>query len=125
MSFGITIARTVATAAAVTALVGAGQAFAGTGEALESRYENAAYAYSGGANGVVAIADTAGDSMSVYTLYDRYYNSGLRLDNSGGVGTTKYSGSDTVNYVSKVTACLNIQLNPDRCGPDDRPGDGR
>lgn len=124
MSFGIGVRVTV-TAAAVAALMGAGQAFAGAGENLDSRYENSAYAYSHGTNGQVAIADTAGDSMAVYTLYDRRNNTGLRLDNHDGNGSTKYSGMDTTNYVSKVTACLNIQLNPDRCGPDDRPVDGR
>ncbi|WP_411078407.1 hypothetical protein [Streptomyces sp. cmx-10-25] len=122
----MTAAKTVAAAAAVTALMGAGQAFgAGAGENLDSRYETSAYAYSKAPNTSVGIADTAGDSMAVYTLYDRRYNTGLRLDNHDGNGTTRYSDADATNYISKVTACLNIQLNPDRCGPDDRPGDGR
>ncbi|MFF8265556.1 hypothetical protein [Streptomyces virginiae] len=113
-------------AAAVTALMGAGQAVAaGAGEELDSYYQNAAYTWSHGANGQVAIKDTYGDSHAVYSLYDRRYNTGLRLDNYDGAGTTKYSSNDTTNYVRKVTACLNVQLNPDRCGIDDRPGDGR
>ncbi|MFF3842524.1 hypothetical protein [Streptomyces sp. NPDC001930] len=125
MYFAKTAAKVMVTAAAATALMGAGQAFAGVGENLDSYYQGAAWAYSHGTNGAVAIADTAGDSHAVYTLYDRRNNSGLRLDNHDGNGSTKYSGMDTTNYVSKVTACLNVQLNPDRCGHDDRPNDDR
>ncbi|MGW8769031.1 hypothetical protein ACWGN5_41945 [Streptomyces sp. NPDC055815] len=125
MSFGRTAAKVMVTAAAVTALMGAGQAFAGVGENLDSYYQDSVWAYSHGTNGAVAVADTAGDSHAVYTLYDRKNNSGLRLDNYDGNGSTKYSGMDTTNYVSKVTACLNVQLNPDRCGYDDRPNDDR
>jgi hypothetical protein len=126
MSFGRTAVKAMVTAAAVTALMGSGQAFAGAGESLDSRYQDAAYAYShGDIQGQVAIADTAADSHSVYTLYDRKNTTGLRLDNSGGNGTTKLSYDEPSNYVVKVTACLNVQLNPDRCGIDDRPGDGR
>ncbi|WP_329166529.1 hypothetical protein OG709_15345 [Streptomyces sp. NBC_01267] len=111
--------------AAVLALSGAGAAFAaGAGESLDSS-TNGASAWSHGTNGAVAVKDTKGDSHSVYTLYDRRYNTGLRLDNNSGNGNTASSSMDTTNYVRKVTACVNIQLKPDQCGPDDRPGDGR
>ncbi|MGW1119938.1 hypothetical protein ACWD5B_22965, partial [Streptomyces tanashiensis] len=76
------------TAAAATALMGAGQAFAGVGENLDSYYQDSVWAYSHGTNGAVAVADTAGDSHAVYTLYDRRNNSGLRLDNHDGNGST-------------------------------------
>lgn len=113
---------------AVLALVGAGQAFAGAGESLDASYKEdgiiVSSAYSHGDNSQVAIYDGRADSMAVYTLYDRRYNTGLRLDNHNGSGSTVYSGKDATNYVRKVTACVNIQINPDRCGPDDRPGDG-
>ncbi|MFE3827331.1 hypothetical protein [Streptomyces sp. NPDC059092] len=126
MPFGTTVVKAMVAATAITAMMGVGQAFgAGAGESLDSRYQDAVYAYSHGTNGQVAVADTAGDSHAVYTLYDRKNNTGLRLDNSSGNGSTKKSGMNETNYVRKVTACLNVQLNPDRCGVDDRPGDGR
>ncbi|SEG76078.1 hypothetical protein SAMN05216223_11047 [Actinacidiphila yanglinensis] len=124
MFFGKTMGKVLVGGAAVLALSGAGQAFAaGAGESLDSTV-NGAYTWSHGTNGQVAVKDTLGDGHSVYSLYDRRYNTGLRLDNSGGHGTTAYSGLDETNYVRKVTACVNISLAPDRCGPDDRPGDG-
>ncbi|MFD9049741.1 hypothetical protein [Streptomyces zaomyceticus] len=126
MTFGRIAVKAIVTAAVATALMGAGQAVAaGAGEPLDSYAGVGAWAYSHGTNGAVAIADTDGDSHAVYTLYDRRYSTGLRLDNHDGNGSTKYSGMDTANYVRKVTACLNIQLNPDRCGLDDRPNDDR
>ncbi|MFJ8073672.1 hypothetical protein ACIQ7Q_06955 [Streptomyces sp. NPDC096176] len=73
--------------------------------------------------GQVAISDTAADRHSVHTLYDRRDDTGLRLDNSRGNGCTVYSGTNEINHVRKVTACVNIQLRPDSCGADDRPGD--
>ncbi|MFI0937542.1 hypothetical protein [Streptomyces sp. NPDC021020] len=108
---------------AVLALSGAGQAFAsGAGEELDSKTDGA-YAFSHGTNGQVQIDDTAPDSHSVYTLYDRRLNTGLRLDNSDGYGSYRRSGLDENNYIRKVTGCVNIQLRPDRCGRDDRPND--
>ncbi|MFF8844975.1 hypothetical protein ACF08N_20025 [Streptomyces sp. NPDC015127] len=123
MSIGRTAAKILVGGAAVLALSGAGQAYAGAGENLDSSVYGAS-AWSHGTNGQVAVKDTARDSHSVYTLYDRRYNTGLRLDNSKGYSYTVYSGMDEINYVRKVTACVNVQLSPDRCGPDDRPGDG-
>ncbi|QES49067.1 hypothetical protein DEJ50_15890 [Streptomyces venezuelae] len=109
--------------AAVLALSGAGQAFAGAGENLDSTGIGTK-AWSHGTNGQVAIKDTASDGYSVFTLYDRRNNTGLRLNNSNGNGTTVRSGMDESNYVRKVTACVDLWLTPDTCGNDDRPGDG-
>lgn len=125
----MSVRRTIGTifvgGAAVLALSGAGQAFAaGAGESLDST-TSGAYAWSHGTNGQAAVKDTSADSHSVYNLYDRRYNTGLRLNNSSGNGTTALSGLDETNYLRKVTACVNVQLQPDWCGPDDRPGDGR
>ncbi|MBD0420210.1 hypothetical protein H0H10_13705 [Streptomyces sp. TRM S81-3] len=109
--------------AAVLALSGAGQASAGAGESLDSK-TTGAHAYSHGTNGAAAVLDNQGDSHAVYNLYDRLRNTGLRLDNHEGYGNTTYTVKDESNYVQKVTACVNLQLTPDRCGPDDRPNDG-
>lgn len=126
MTFGGMAVKTMVAAAAATALMGAGQAVAaGAGEELDSWAAGGAYAWSHGTNGAVAISDTNGDSYAVYTLYDRKNNNGLRLDNHDGNGSTKYSNMDTTNFVRKVTACINVPLNPDRCGLDDRPNDDR
>lgn len=124
MSIGRSVVRAVAGTAAVLALAGAGQAFASAGENLDSSTTGAT-AWSHGPNGAVAVKDTAGDGNSVYTLYDRLYNTGLRLENFSGNGSTVVSGNDTTNYIPKVTACVNLGAQPDRCGQDDRPGDGR
>ncbi|WP_328718567.1 hypothetical protein OHT52_03115 [Streptomyces sp. NBC_00247] len=53
------------------------------------------------------------------------YNTGLRLENHSGNGTTVVSGNDTTNYFPKVTACVNLAVQPDWRGRDDRPGGGR
>ncbi|WP_329175581.1 hypothetical protein [Streptomyces sp. NBC_01477] len=92
-----------------------------------SAYSYWVYSWSSLSNGNenVAVRDGCSDGNGVYSLYDRVNDHGLRLDNSSGYGTTKYSGNSTSNYVQKVTACINIPLTPDQCGPDDRPGDGR
>ncbi|WP_328560508.1 hypothetical protein [Streptomyces coelicoflavus] len=65
-----------------------------------------------GTNGAVAVKDTKADGDEVHTRYDRRYNTGYRMNNEGGSGSSTYSALDTANK-------------PDRCGPDDRPGDGR
>lgn len=125
MNIRKTVGKFVVGGVAVVALSGAGQAFAaGAGESLDSSVTGA-YAYSHGTNGAAAVLDNTGDSHSVYNLYDRRNNTGLRLNNSLGHGNTTRTGMDETNYVRKVTACVNIQVSPDRCGPDDRPNDGR
>ncbi|MDQ0937052.1 hypothetical protein [Streptomyces turgidiscabies] len=47
------------------------------------------------------------------------------LRNTKGQGETTFSDNSTTNYVVKVTACVHFDGTPDKCGPDDRPGDGR
>ena len=124
VSLSRTFGKIVVAGAAVAALTGVGPAFAGAGESLDS-ITTGAKAWSHGTNGAVAIKDTVTDGDEVYTLYDRRYNTGFRMNNEGGSGSTTYSALDTTNYVRKVTACVNLNNKPDRCGPDDRPGDGR
>ncbi|MDR3080646.1 MAG: hypothetical protein LBV60_06910 [Streptomyces sp.] len=124
MSIARNVGKILVGGAAVVALSGMGQAFAGAGESLDSS-TTGAKAWSHGTNGQVAVEDTVRDGDSVYTLYDRRYNTGLRMNNDGGVGSVLRSGMDETNYVRKVTACVNLNNAPDRCGPDDRPGDGR
>ena len=75
-------------------------------------------------NRSVAVEDTASDSHSVYVNYDRKYDRGKRMDNSGGYRSKKYSSADSTNPVTAVQACTNKRLYPDECGAYDRPGDG-
>ncbi|WLQ44034.1 hypothetical protein P8A22_31435 [Streptomyces laculatispora] len=108
----------------MAALSGVGSAFADAGENLYSTTTGAS-AWSDRPNGSVSVRDKAQGGDEVYTTYDRRYNSGFRMNNEGGVDSTTKSGTDTTNYVTKVTACVNLNNKPDRCGPDDRDGDGR
>ncbi|MEV8018750.1 hypothetical protein AB0O76_20900 [Streptomyces sp. NPDC086554] len=119
-------ANVIATAAAVMALMGAGQAFGDAGENLDSSTVGSkTWSHENIGNKNVKVMDTEPDSHPVYSLYDRRTSTGKRLDNHKGNGETAKSGDDSRNYVTKVTACVNVQLSPDRCGSDDRPGDGR
>ncbi|MEU6056226.1 hypothetical protein ABZ829_38090 [Streptomyces xanthochromogenes] len=72
-------------------------------------------AWSHGANGQIAVADTKGDSHEVYANYDRKYNKNLELRNSSGNGTTAYSANDTGNPVQDIQACVAINFQPDDC----------
>lgn len=123
MSVTRTVGKILVGGVAVVALSGVGSAFADAGENLYSKTTGAS-SWSGRPNGSVAVRDKAKDGDEVYSKYDRLYNKGLRINNEGGVNSTTYSGSDKTNYVTKVTACVNLNNKPDRCGPDDRPGDG-
>lgn len=124
MSIGKNVGKILVGGVAVVALSGVGSAYAGgAGENLYSTTTGAS-SWSDEPNSSMAIRDKAEDGDSVYSLYDRRYNTGMRLENWGGVGTTLYTSGDYTNYISKVTACVNLNNSPDRCGPDDRPGDG-
>ncbi|WP_326788780.1 hypothetical protein [Streptomyces sp. NBC_00151] len=111
--------------------MGTAPAFGDAGENLDSAHyyygtlDASAWSHLSEDNKAVHIKDEAGDGRGVYTLYDRRDDTGLRLNNNNGHGSTVSSGSSTANYVRKVTACMDIALLPDECGPDDRPGDGR
>ncbi|MEV4941004.1 hypothetical protein [Streptomyces zaomyceticus] len=70
----------------------------------------------------VAIYDGRADSVSVQALYDHRCDTGLRYDNSGGSRSTAYTGRDATEFVRKMTACVNVRLNPDRCGARRPPG---
>lgn len=135
--------RTFGKAAAVIAiggaLVGASPApaaFADAGENVTSWLraggrENGApwaYAYSMQSNGnkSVTVQDKFENGQAVYAEFDRKNTRGLRLWNTKDIYNSKTtSDSYTSNYVVKVTACEQVNNNPDQCGPDDRPGDGR
>ncbi|WND35235.1 hypothetical protein RI578_13470 [Streptomyces sp. BB1-1-1] len=125
MSISKNVGKILVGGVAVVALSGVGSAYAGgAGENLYSTTTGAS-TWSDEPNSSVAVKDKAVDGDAVYSLYDRRYNTGKRLDNGSGEGTTVYSSGDFTNYISKVTACVNLNNTPDRCGPDDRPGDGR
>ncbi|MFI9173438.1 hypothetical protein [Streptomyces lincolnensis] len=123
--------KAAAVVAFAGALMGTAPAFGDAGENLDSRhfyYNNldaTAWSHLSEDNKAVHIKDEYADGRGVYTLYDRRNDTGLRLNNNQGNGKTVTSGSSTSNYVRKVTACMDIALLPDECGPDDRPGDGR
>ncbi|MBT2418783.1 hypothetical protein J7F01_04150 [Streptomyces sp. ISL-22] len=116
------------------AVAGAAPAYADAGEDVTSRLNHhtnpdihISYAYSlqSAGNKNVAVRDERADDSAVYSEFDRKNTKGLRLWNKKGKGETTYSDSSTSNYVVKVTACVHYDLTPDKCGPDDRPGDGR
>ncbi|MDJ1131207.1 hypothetical protein [Streptomyces iconiensis] len=118
------VARYAAAGISVLALLGS--ASPALAENLDSRSPGAHAWSTDGAynNRSVAVQDTASDSHSVYVKYDRKNSRGLRMDNSGGYRSKKYSGSDSSHRVTAVQACTNIQFSPDECGAYDRPGDG-
>lgn len=121
MSVGRTVGKVLVGGLAAAALSGVGLAFADADENLCSTTTGAS-AWSDlkdNSNGSASVKD------KVCILYDRKYNTGFRMNNEGGVDSTTTSGSDAANYVAKVTACVNLNNTPDRCGLDDRPGDGR
>lgn len=124
MSISSTVGKVLAGGAAVAALSGVGPAFADAGENLYSTTTGAS-AWSDRPNGSASVRDKAVDGDEVYVNYDRRYNTGFRMNNEGGEGSTLTSASDTTNYVVKVQACVNLNNKPDRCGPTDSPGDGR
>lgn len=116
------------------AIAGASPAYADAGEDVTSQLNHhtnpnihIAYAYSLQSNGNknVAVRDQQADGNGVYSEFDRKNTKGLRLLNNQGSGNTTYSDNSTSNYVVKVTACVHFDGTPDKCGPDDRPGDGR
>ncbi|WP_217212616.1 hypothetical protein [Streptomyces sp. AC550_RSS872] len=116
------------------AVAGASPAFADAGEDVTSRINHHtnpdihfAYAYSLQSNGNknVAVLDERADGNDVYSEFDRKNTKGLVLRNTKGKGKTTFSDNSTSNYVVKVTACVHFDGTFDKCGPDDRPGDGR
>ncbi|MER7724611.1 hypothetical protein [Streptomyces sp. NPDC096323] len=124
MSISKNVGKILVGGVAAVALSGVGSAYAGgAGEDLYS-VTTGASTWSIEPNSSMALKDTVEDGDAVYSLYDKRYNTGLRLNNSSGVGNTVYTTGDYANYISKVTACVNLNNTPDRCGQDDRPGDG-
>lgn len=132
------ISRSAKKAAIAVAMLGAvagsSPAFADAGEDVTSRLNHhtnpdihIAYAYSlqSSGNKNVAVRDERADGNDVYSEFDRKNTKGLVLRNTKGQGETTFSDNSTTNYVVKVTACVHFDATPDKCGPDDRPGDGR
>ncbi|MER5640301.1 hypothetical protein ABT095_25565 [Kitasatospora sp. NPDC002227] len=94
------------------AVLGASPAFAANHDSSVT----GSTAWSHGANGQVAVKDTAADSHSVYVRYYRLHTNGeQRLNNHGGSGTTLSSANDTAHPVSQIKACVDIQFGSDRC----------
>ncbi|MYW08563.1 hypothetical protein GT034_09425 [Streptomyces sp. SID2563] len=131
MSLSSTVAKVLVGGAAVAALSGIAPAFADAGENLYSVTTGASAwsdrekdgKYLG--NAVASVKDKVEDGDEVFVKYDRRYNTGFRMNNEGGVGSTLDSAADKINYVTKVQACVNLNNKPDRCGSTDQPGDGR
>ncbi|MER6027656.1 hypothetical protein [Streptomyces sp. NPDC001851] len=116
------------------AVAGVSPAFADAGEDVTSRLNNQtnpndhisyAFSWQSSGNKNVGVKDEKADGNDVYSEFDRKNTKGLRLWNKQGAGTTTWSDSSTSNYVVKVTACVHFDWTFDKCGPDDRPGDGR
>lgn len=102
-----------ATVLSVTGFALLGAASSAIGVDME-RSRGGVHAWSRGANGQIAVKDTAGDSKEVYADYKRRYTE-HELRNSSGNGTTVYSSNDETNYVRGFKACVAVNFQPDDC----------